>query len=82
MVNYLWLKAIMQWLIIDKKPIEFPYEIEKVSYLDGDKVYFKNGGWVIIRFSGTEPVLRVFCEMDTLEKAQEVSDIVKNTLSL
>ena len=61
---------------------DLPYEIEKVSYMDGCKVYFKNGGWVIVRFSGTEPVLRVFCEMDSLEKAQEVSNIVKATLML
>lgn len=75
-------EELIKQIMIDKNPIEFPYEIEKVSYLDGYKVYFKNGGWVIIRFSGTEPVLRVFCEMDMLEKAQEISDIVKNTLSL
>ena len=26
-------------------------------------MYFKNGGWIIARFSGTEPLLRIFCEM-------------------
>ena len=69
-------------IMIQKKPIEFPYDIEKVSYKDGYKVYFKNGGWVIIRFSGTEPVLRVFAEMDSLEKAEEISNIVKKNLKL
>lgn len=72
------LKAIM----VDKETIDFPYEIEKVSYLDGYKVYFKNGGWVIIRFSGTEPVLRVFAEMDSEEKAEEISSIVEKALRL
>lgn len=72
------LKAIM----VDKETIDFPYEIEKVSYLDGYKVYFKNGGWVIIRFSGTEPVLRVFAEMDSEEKAEEISSIVEKALKL
>ena len=69
-------------IMIQKKPIEFPYDIEKVSYEDGYKVYFKNGGWIIIRFSGTEPVLRIFAEMDSLKKAEEISDIVKKNLAL
>lgn len=36
-------------------------------------VYFKDGGWVIGRFSGTEPLLRIFCEMPTLEEARAVT---------
>lgn len=54
------------------------YGIEKVSYLDGCKVYFENGGWVVIRFSGTEPLLRVFCEMPTKREAANICDIVKD----
>lgn len=73
---------LIKQIMIEKEPIEFPYEIDKISYEDGYKVYFKNGGWVIVRFSGTEPVLRVFAEMDTLEKAEEISSIVKNTFKL
>ncbi|MEG2936058.1 MAG: phosphoglucomutase/phosphomannomutase family protein [Clostridium sp.] len=75
-------EALLKAIMVDKKTIDFPYEIKKVSYLDGYKVYFKNGGWVIIRFSGTEPVLRVFAEMDTEEKAQEISSIVEKALNL
>ena len=56
-------ECILQKLMTDKLLPEFPTEIERVSYLDGCKVYFKNGGWIIARFSGTEPLLRVFCEM-------------------
>ena len=47
-------------------------KVEKVSYMDGCKVYFENGGWVVIRFSGTEPLLRVFCEMPTKRTAAMV----------
>lgn len=75
-------EALLKAIMIDKETINFPYEVEKVSYLDGYKVYFKNGGWVIIRFSGTEPVLRVFAEMDTMERAEEISKIVEKTLKL
>lgn len=50
--------------------------------MDGCKVYFKNGGWVIARFSGTEPLLRVFCERDTMENAEKVAKILTEFLSL
>lgn len=65
-----------------REPIEFNYDVERVSYEDGYNVYFKNGGWIIVRFSGTEPVLRVFAEMDTLEKAEEIRKIVEERFNL
>ncbi|WMC91858.1 phosphoglucomutase/phosphomannomutase family protein [Kineothrix sp. MB12-C1] len=69
-------------LMEDKQLPELPFEVEKVSYLDGSKVYFKNGGWVVGRFSGTEPLIRVFCEMPTLEEAKAVCDIYEKFLGL
>lgn len=65
-------------LFIKKKLPDFGLEIERVSYTDGCKVYFKNGGWVIARFSGTEPLLRVFCEMETEEQAVRTGEIMKS----
>lgn len=53
-------------------------KVEKVSYMDGCKVYFENGGWVVIRFSGTEPLLRVFCEMPTKREAANICETVKD----
>lgn len=69
-------------LMEDKELPELPYEIDHVSYLDGCKVYFKNGGWIIARFSGTEPLIRIFCEMPTLEQAGEVVGLYEEFLSL
>ena len=66
----------------EKKLPKLPYEIDHVSYLDGCKVYFKNGGWVIARFSGTEPLLRIFCEMPLAEQAKEISDLYEDFLEL
>ena len=34
----------------------------KVNYEDGCKVYFEDDSFVICRFSGTEPLLRIFAE--------------------
>lgn len=76
-------KAAMQKLLMEEKQIpELPEEIDHISYLDGSKVYFKNGGWVIARFSGTEPLLRIFCEMPNLESAKEICAIYEKFLGL
>ncbi|WP_375752639.1 phosphoglucomutase/phosphomannomutase family protein [Vibrio sp. HN007] len=69
-------------LYVEKLLPEFEYEIEKVSYADGLKVYFKNGGWVIARFSGTEPLLRIFAEMEDQPTAEGILNQMKSFLSL
>ncbi|EGA72058.1 phosphoglucomutase/phosphomannomutase [Vibrio sinaloensis DSM 21326] len=69
-------------IYVEKQLPEFEYEIDKVSYEDGAKVYFKNGGWVIARFSGTEPLLRIFAEMADKETAEQVVLQVKEFLQL
>ena len=76
-------KAEMHKILIEDKLIpELSPEIDRVSYLDGSKVYFKNGGWVIARFSGTEPLLRIFCEMPKQEDAAEICGIYEKFLGL
>ena len=75
-------EEIMKQLIEDRELPEFPYEIDRVSYVDGCKVYFKNDGWIIARFSGTEPLLRIFCEMHTRQEARRTADVLKDFLHL
>lgn len=78
------LKANLQKRIFEDKelPDMMPYAIQKVSYMDGCKVYFENGGWLLIRFSGTEPILRVFCEMPKDEEAIAMCENVKKYYQL
>lgn len=73
---------LMKLLFEDKKIPEYDVEIDKVSYMDGLKIYFKNGGWIIARFSGTEPLIRIFCEMENIEKAKECCEIMRKFLGL
>lgn len=73
---------IRKILLEEKKLPQIPYEIDHVSYLDGCKVYFANGGWVTARFSGTEPLLRIFCEMPEDEAAKKVCRIFEEFLGL
>ncbi|MDC5820905.1 phosphoglucomutase/phosphomannomutase family protein [Vibrio europaeus] len=69
-------------IYVEKQLPDFEFEIDKVSYEDGAKVYLKNGGWVIARFSGTEPLLRIFAEMADKETAEQVVQQVKAFLQL
>ena len=56
-------------IMVEKKLPDFGVEIERVGYEDGCKVYFADGCFVICRFSGTEPLLRIFAESSTKEAA-------------
>lgn len=37
-------------------------KVEGLDDTDGFKFSLEDGGWLLIRFSGTEPVMRVYCE--------------------
>lgn len=56
-------------LFIDKILPTHRYELEKIAKTANYvKVYYKNGNWSLIRFSGTEPILRIFVESDSQEE--------------
>jgi phosphomannomutase len=48
------------------------YPVKKVTHFDGTKVWLENNNWALLRFSGTEPVLRLMVEADSQEKAHEM----------
>lgn len=75
-------EEIHKTLLVDKYLPDMPFDIEKISYLDGCKIYFKHGGWVIARFSGTEPLLRIFCEMPEREDARIICRIFEDFLRI
>ena len=75
-------EQINDLLMVRRELPAFSAEVDHVSYLDGCKVYFKSGGWIICRFSGTEPLIRIFCEMGTLEEANRIADEMKAFLAL
>jgi len=49
-----------------------PYPVVRVSHADGVKFFLENDNWALLRFSGTEPVLRLFAEADSVDKANEL----------
>ncbi|HRH84769.1 MAG TPA: phosphoglucomutase/phosphomannomutase family protein [Bacteroidia bacterium] len=58
------------------------YKVERLEDLDGFKYYFDNTNseWLMIRASGTEPVLRTYAESSSREKAFQILDACKQTL--
>jgi len=74
---------IEKTLFSDKLLPDFGMAVEKVSYDDGLKVTFAEGaGWINCRFSGTEPLIRIFCERNDIEKAHALIGIMRSFLGL
>ena len=75
-------KARIHEKLMEKKLLpDFGLPIDRVSYLDGCKVYFEEG-WIIARFSGTEPRVRIFAEMPTRARARELVRTMADFLGL
>jgi alpha-D-glucose phosphate-specific phosphoglucomutase len=46
--------------------------VKSIDATDGFKFIFEDGGWALIRFSGTEPIIRVYCEVMDQERVKPV----------
>ena len=51
-----------------------PYPVVSISELDGTKFLLENDNWALLRFSGTEPVLRVYAEGRTQAVVQAMME--------
>ena len=56
------------------------YEVEKVETTDGFKFFFDDDTWLMIRPSGTEPVLRTYAEANTQDKVFDILASCKSTI--
>ena len=56
------------------------YQVESIEDMDGYKFHLGDSQWVMMRPSGTEPVLRVYAEAADSEAAFAILDIVKETV--
>ncbi len=73
---------INEILMVEKKLPDFGVEITRVNYEDGCKVYFADDSFVICRFSGTEPLLRIFAESSDGTAASEYIADFKEFLNI
>ena len=56
------------------------YANERVTTIDGVKIDFADG-WVHLRKSNTEPIIRIYSEADTMEHADALAQKVKEAIS-
>jgi phosphomannomutase len=56
------------------------YRVRDVKTTDGFKYFFDDDRWVMIRPSGTEPVLRIYAEAPTLEEVREILNAAEVTI--
>lgn len=47
-------------------------KVTEKSTLDGFQFHMEDGGWLLIRFSGTEPIIRVYTETTHADKVQDI----------
>ena len=56
------------------------YEVQRVETIDGFKYFFDDDNWLMIRASGTEPVLRTYAESSSKEKCFDILEDARKTL--
>lgn len=52
------------------------HKIDHVLKIDGYKYFFADGGWMLVRASGTEPLIRYYCEAESKEKVDKILDAI------
>ena len=76
-------KTQLQQLVFDGKQIpNFVESVKSLNYEDGCKITFTDGSWVICRFSGTEPLLRIAAEGNTRHQARNYIQLWRSLLRL
>ncbi len=48
-------------------------QVERMVDIDGAKFFFEDGSWMLFRKSGTEPVVRVYCETGSAQQLKELA---------
>jgi len=69
-------------LMVKKEIPAFDKTVTRVNYEDGCKIYFEDDSFVICRFSGTEPLLRIFAESSNAEDARKLIKTVKEFINI
>ena len=54
--------------------------IEKIERMDGVKFLFENNAWMLMRPSGTEPMVRIYAESESANDLEELLKIGRSYL--
>ena len=55
------------------------YASERITTIDGVKIDFADG-WVHLRKSNTEPIIRIYSEAATMEQANALAQQIKDAI--
>ncbi len=55
-------------------------KIEKINRMDGVKFLFADGSWMLMRPSGTEPLVRIYAESENKKDLEELIEQGRNYL--
>ena len=47
-------------------------KVSRIDRSDGFRFFLADGSWLLIRFSGTEPLVRLYAEAESPERVQEL----------
>lgn len=62
-------------MILDAKPATLGgLKVTELITVDGFQFRLEDGGWLLIRFSGTEPIMRIYCETTHGDKVKAILD--------
>jgi phosphomannomutase len=68
-------RSAIQQRILNAKPENIAgLPVEKLDTTDGFKFILADGDWLLIRFSGTEPIMRFYTETTRQEKVRPILD--------
>jgi phosphomannomutase len=72
--------AIIKKAQEDGYPAFGKYTFNRRETIDGVKYHLDNGGWMMLRASGTEPLLRIYAEGNSKEETHDILEEVKKTI--
>jgi phosphomannomutase len=49
-------------------------KVARADTTDGFRFFLRGGSWLLIRFSGTEPLVRIYAEAESLKRARKMLD--------
>lgn len=53
-------------------------KVKQVGRQDGIKLYLEDGSWILLRPSGTEPLIRIYLETNSLNKQTQLAQSIKS----
>ena len=66
-------RKVREQMILDAKPQTLGgLKVTGLITVDGFQFTLEDGGWMLIRFSGTEPIMRVYCETMHQDRVQAI----------